>query len=207
MAQKPSYKELEQKVKELEDEISRIRAADKRRAIERRHLAEDILRGKPEAEEALRESENRYKRLVEGSPDVVYIYSDKRGESFWSQRVGDILGFSPDDLRERPFLWHDSIHPDDLSKVDSAIEGSKKGEDFDIEYRIKDMHENWHWFHDRIIGKHQAGDETIIEGLATDITSASKLRRRCRRLITPSNSRWQIVLSSLRKQSKILRRK
>ena len=199
MAQKPSYKELEQKVKELEDEISRIRAADKRRAIERRQMAEEILRGEPDApedlswlsseakdrltfelrirqielemqNEALRESENRYKRLVESSPDIVYIYSDKRGASYWSPRVQEMLGFSPDDLRERPFLWHDSIHPDDLSKVDSAIEGSKKGEDFDIEYRIKDMHENWHWFHDRIIGKHQAGDETIIEGLATDIT-------------------------------------
>jgi len=90
------------------------------------------------AEQALKDSETRYKRLVEGSPDIVYIFSSTRGGLYWAPRVETILGINPDDIRKNPFLWHDSIHPDDLEAVDRAIAEHGTGKDFDIQYRIKD---------------------------------------------------------------------
>jgi PAS domain S-box-containing protein len=134
-----------------------------------------------EAREALRESEERYRRLVEGSPDIAYIYSDRRGALYWSPRVEEVLGFSPHELRERPYLWHDAIHPDDLPRVDEAIASWEMGKHAEIEYRIRDRRGEWHWFRDRFIDKRRVGDEVLIEGLATDITDRKEAERKLHR--------------------------
>ena len=115
-------------------------------------------------------SAERYKRLVEGSLDIVYIFSSKRGGLYWSPRVKEVLGYNVDSFLKDSFLWYDSIHPDDKPNVDGAIAEIKKGRGYAIEYRIKDTDGNWHWFFDRFIGKVEKHDEIIIEGLATDIT-------------------------------------
>ena len=115
-------------------------------------------------------SAERYKRLVEASLDVVYIFSNKRGGLYWSPRVKEVLGYNVDSFLKDSFLWYESIHPDDKPYVDNAIDELKKGRGYALEYRIKDTNGNWHWFFDRFIGKVEKHGEIIIEGLATDIT-------------------------------------
>ncbi len=132
------------------------------------------------AEEALLESEERYRRLVEGSPDILYIYSDQQGALYWSRRVQEVLGYAPEDLVESPYLWHDAIHPDDVAAVDAAIMDSEKGAGFEIEYRVQDTEGNWRWFHDRFISKRRVEGEYIIEGLATDITERKEIEESLR---------------------------
>lgn len=127
-------------------------------------------------EEALKESENKYKILVEGSPNIFYIFSSKRGTLYWSPRVESILGFTDDDLKKNPFIWYNSIHPDDIKKVDKIIKdkGENKNQIIDIEYRIKDKKGNLRWLHDCIISKKIVDKEIITEGNITDITERKK---------------------------------
>ena len=127
------------------------------------------------AEEALQQSEEQYRRLVEGSPDIIYSFSNKRGGIYYSPRVESMLGYSVSHLYENPFLWHESIHPDDLIKVDTIIEELKRNNSFEVEYRIKDAQGDWHWFRDRSIGLSSMNNETIVSGLATDITEKRQL--------------------------------
>ena len=118
----------------------------------------------------VRLSAERYKRLVEASLDIVYIFSSKRGGLYWSPRVQEVLGYNADSLLQNSFIWYDSIHPDDKPNVDKAIAERNIGRGYAIEYRIKDADGHWHWFFDRFIGKVEQNGEIIIEGLATDIT-------------------------------------
>ncbi|MFH1196625.1 MAG: PAS domain S-box protein [bacterium] len=130
----------------------------------------EITLYKHSMEKRLKESEEKYKRLIEGSPDISYGYSKQNGAVYWSERIKDILGYAPNYLIKNPFVWHDSIHPDDLPMVDKAIDAAITGESFEMEYRIKDKKNKWHWFRDRFIGRVLKDDDVIIEGLASDIT-------------------------------------
>lgn len=119
-------------------------------------------------------SDEQYKRLVCGLPDIIYIFSSLRGALFWSPRVFDVLGFTPEDLMQKPYLWHDAIHREDIIDVDESIKRAGMGMPFDIKYRIKDFRGNWHWFNDRSITVRRNDNETIIEGIASDITEKTK---------------------------------
>lgn len=128
------------------------------------------ITARKQAEEALRESEAHYHSLVEGIPGIVYSFSDRRGGIYYSSHVEDILGYSREHLYAHPMLWHDSIHPDDLPRVEETIRQLPIGKVFHIEYRIRDAQGNWRWFDDRLIERHSNSGEEIVTGLALDIT-------------------------------------
>ena len=145
------------------------------------------------AESALRQSEARYRRLVEGLQGIVYTYSVKSGAIYWSPQVRDILGFDPVELEGKPFLWHDSIHPQDVARVDQAIEDFGAGKAIEVEYRIRDFEGAWHWFLDRSVGRQEADAELVIEGIAIDITD----RKRAEEALYAEKERVQVTLHAL----------
>jgi two-component system sensor histidine kinase/response regulator len=76
MAKKPTYKELEQRVKELEEEF-----------LERK-----------KAEEALRESEERYRSLLEASPDPIVVYDIEGRATYANPAFTQTFGWSHDEV-------------------------------------------------------------------------------------------------------------
>ncbi len=122
------------------------------------------------AEEKIKQSEERYRKLIENAPAIVYSFSNKKGGYFYSSRVKEILGYSTEYLIEHPKLWNESIHPDDRYKIDEIINRNKDIRYYDLEYRIKDINGNWLWFQDRSIEIKINEDELTIEGIAIDIT-------------------------------------
>jgi PAS domain S-box-containing protein len=86
------------------------------------------------AEAALKKSEAQYKRLIESSPDLIYALSDRRGGIYYSPSIESILGYSLPYLYTHPQLWLDSLHPEDRSRVETAIANCFQGQDFEMEY-------------------------------------------------------------------------
>lgn len=132
----------------------------------------DIINDRKKTEEELRTSEEKYRHLINVMPDVVYSFDPTSGGAYYSPSTLRILGYSSEYLLEHPLCWHNSIHPEDLAKVTSAIENFKAGVPFNIEYRFHHAAGHWIWINDRSINISESKVElTRIEGIAKDITA------------------------------------
>ncbi len=81
-------------------------------------IIEDISERK-RADAALRESELRYRGLVETQMDLVLRFNAEGNLTFVSERVCQVAGRDRDDLIGSP--WSRLVHPDDIPQTETAI--------------------------------------------------------------------------------------
>ena len=87
-------------------------------------IMEDIT-GKKVAEEALRESELKFRTLVEDVSDAIWIIGDDWNFSYVSPRTEDILGYLPERMEKQSFF---SFVPKGMSsEVSAAISSCREG--------------------------------------------------------------------------------
>jgi len=136
-------------------------------------------------EQKLKESESIYKRLVESVPAIVYSLSEKSGTTFISPKVKEILGYSVADFHKNPFLWGESLHPEDHQRYHNELLNSFSGHHHDMKYRIKGASGEFHWLLDRSFGMHIHSDSGMqcIEGLAIDITEQERMEQELVKLV------------------------
>ncbi len=115
-------------------------------------------------------SEERYRRLVEGSPDMVYSICKSRGVLYFSPRAEVLTGYTPGQLRDDPQLWFTLVHPEDRKPLSVALEHGFQGSPVDVEFRFQRADGEWRWLRVRSVSVLQSGGEIIIEGVASDIT-------------------------------------
>jgi PAS domain S-box-containing protein len=88
----------------------------------------------PQTDQQLDESEQRYRTLVEGSHDGIYIYRDDRFR-FVNDRVCEITGYDETRLYEMS-IW-DLVHPDDRERVREIGERRRRGGDAPNTYEAR----------------------------------------------------------------------
>ncbi len=151
--------------------------------LETLHIARDITQQK-QAEEALRESEEKYRTLVEQLPAIVYVDKlDGKGTTlFISPQVETILGISVEEwIKGDTSVWLNTIHPEDRQRVLSAYEGLvESGQSYDLEYRALSREGRWVWFHD--VGHILRGSdgELLLHGVMFDITERKQAEEELR---------------------------
>jgi len=73
------------------------------------------------AEEALQESEFRWKFALEGAGDGVWDWNIQTGEAYYSPRYKEMLGFLENEIGNTSDEWLKRIHPDDAPGVMTAL--------------------------------------------------------------------------------------
>jgi len=136
-------------------------------------LEEDRERQK-RAEEALRESEERYILAVRGANDGLWDWNLKTNEVHYSTRWKSMLGYEEGEIGMEPEEWFKRIHPEDVENVRAAVEAHLKGQSthFESEHRMIPKRRDTHlWVLCRGLAVQDASGEAMrMAGSLTDIT-------------------------------------
>ncbi|MDC4206650.1 MAG: PAS domain S-box protein [Candidatus Manganitrophus sp.] len=141
--------------------------------VEREMHESNARRERREAEEALRQSEERFRQLAENITEVFWMCSLGMKEMLYiSPGYEKIWGRSCKSLYERPTAWLDAIHPEDRGRIEKAARAFPVSGRYDEEYRIVRPDGVHRWIHDRAFPvRDAAGQIYRITGIAKDITN------------------------------------
>jgi PAS domain S-box-containing protein len=154
--------ELEARVRERTAEL-----------VDANQQLENEIEGRKKADSSLRESEERFRQLVEKIEEVFWITSaDGHTMVYVSPAYEKIWGRTCDSLYERPQNWAEAIHSDDRERVFRAFaEQAPKG-GFDEQYRVVRPDGSTRWIRDRGFPvTDESGRVYRVAGIAEDITA------------------------------------
>jgi two-component system, cell cycle sensor histidine kinase and response regulator CckA len=129
------------------------------------------------AEEALRESEQRFRQVTESIDEVFWLTNVPKDEMIYvSPAYEKIWGLSCESLYAKPDSWMDAIHAEDQQRVRKAALTRQATGDYNVEYRIVRPDGSERWIHDRAFPITDAeGRVYRIAGVAADITVRRRL--------------------------------
>jgi diguanylate cyclase (GGDEF)-like protein/PAS domain S-box-containing protein len=125
------------------------------------------------AEEALRESEERYALAARGANDGLWDWDLLTNRTYYSPRWKSMLGWEEHEISDDPDEWFRRIHPDDVDRVraDIASHLEEQTPHYEDEYRVLHRDGNYLWMLGRGIAvRNGNGKAYRMAGSQTDIT-------------------------------------
>jgi PAS domain S-box-containing protein len=170
MSRKPPYSEVKQRGKNLE-----------REAVVRK-----------QAEDALRESEERYRNLVESVRDVIYTLSEEGTVTSLNPAFESITGWSRKELIGQPL--QSIVHPDDWPAELEFLELMLRGETPPThQARVRTSSGEYLVVESRVTPRFQGGKFVGVLGVARDITE----RRRVEDALRESEEKYRDLVENM----------
>ncbi len=147
-----------------------------------------------EAENRLRETEERFVFAVEGAGDGVWDWNMRTGDMLFSRLYLAMLGYEENELPHRVETWESSVHPDDMPGVSGALEAYLAGrvQNYRVELRLrcKDGSYKWILCRGRVVSRDKTGKPMRMIGIHSDISRSKAAEERLvlfRRIFEASN--------------------
>jgi PAS domain S-box-containing protein len=138
-----------------------------------------------QVEADLRESEERFRRMAENAPDMIYRMSLPDGKyEYVSPAAFSLLGYSPEEFYNNDFFVSKIIHPDWKNYLKEQWENLLKGV-IPPTYEYQCLHKSGQirWLNQRNILVHDdSGNPIAIEGIVTDVTANKAAEEEVRQL-------------------------
>ena len=160
MSKKPTYEELEQRVRKLEETESARKRAEKK----------------------LRESEEKFRNIAEISLAGVYIIQD--GIFIYvNKKFAEIFGYSVEECLNN-MHFQQTVHPEDLGLVRKQISKRISGKVNSVNYTFRGIKKNGEIIHVEIFGSTiQLAGKSAVAGSILDITARKQVEEQREKLI------------------------
>ncbi|MBD6616391.1 PAS domain S-box protein [Komarekiella sp. 'clone 1'] len=156
-------------------------------------VGRDITERK-QMEEALRESEEKFRHFAENTHALIWIGNPETGENLYVNPAYEkIWGRSCQSLRDQPNSWVDGVHPEDRDRLMAKLERQKRGEATSEEYRILQPDGSMRWIWDRGFAmQNEQGYVYSCGGVVEDITE----RKQAEESLRQSEARLSLALEA-----------
>jgi len=181
-----AQKEAEEQLRTANDELEFRVIARTSQLEEANELMSLEIGERRRAEQQLRIAEERYRRLVEDLPAVVYIWQvrdapDGTDHAYVSPQIEQLLGFTPHEWLDGWGVWGSRLHPHDRERVLEAADRIRRtGGPFQLEYRYlaKDGRIVWVLDQATLFLRDDAGLPMLYQGVMMDITARKEAERK-----------------------------
>jgi len=142
---------------------------------------QDVTASK-EAEEILREKEERYRSFLQNFPGVAYWGRVGSSSIYFHGAVEKITGYAEKDFSLGTVNWEKIIHPEDLKSAAEALEGIRSLPNHlaEREYRIVRKDRGIRWVHEMIQYFYDnSGNPAWLQSTVYDVTERREAETRC----------------------------
>jgi PAS domain S-box-containing protein len=144
-----------------------------KQAQEQLEVMQQVMAERRKAEEALKESEAKYRRIVETANEGIWAVDRNFYTTYVNRHMADMLGYAPDDMLGRPVS--DFVFPDDLPDLQNQM--ALRRQDLvgksEVRFRRRDGSELWTSFTVRATID-ESGDFQGSFAMFTDITKRQR---------------------------------
>lgn len=167
---------FEKLVRELEVnriELAKANEVHRLEIIERKHT-----------EEALRESEERFRIAAESASDLIWDWDLVTDRLEWFGEIDELLGYGPGQFPRTVKAWEEAIHPDDHDRVMHTLDQHLRTRTpYYEEYRVKKKDGTFRYWTDRGTALRDAeGTAYRMIGGCADMTERKQAEEERRRL-------------------------
>ena len=147
-------------------------------------------------------SELRLRLALSGAREGMWDWNLQTDEIYFTDNCSTMLGYEPNDLKNKGFKWQELIHPDDYPKVAEIFENHVKGNTdyYESVFRIKDSSDKWKWVldHGKVVERDHDGKAMRAIGTHIDISKQKEVEEQLQELLVTKDKLFSIISHDLR---------
>jgi len=147
-------------------------------------------------------SELRLRLALSGAREGMWDWNLQTNEIYFTDTCFTMLGYNPDEFKNKGFKWQELIHPDDFPKVSEIFENHLKGDTdyYESMFRLKDSSGKWKWIldHGKVVERDKENKAIRAIGTHIDISKQKEIEEQLQGLLLTKDKLFSIISHDLR---------